>query len=124
MTSIERVAAEPATVLAGQPVGELEGAVCSACQRTVRMREGDRVRCYAYRAADVGTWSVAELRCLDCHEHGRHLKAPTLGLAEIVADARLAIRADVARQRTQLVLVGVDVLATSATAEGTAEAVE
>lgn len=122
MTSIDRVECEAATVIRGQPVGELDGVVCSSCRRTVRMREGDRVRCYAYRPADVGTWSIAELRCLACHEHGRQLECPTLGLSEIVADARLTVRADVANQRTRLVLADVDVLATSPPEQGTAEA--
>lgn len=106
------VAAAPDTVLEGWVVGGLDTVSCSNCRRSIRTVVGSTVQVYAYRTAG-DSWSLAELRCVGCQDDLQQLDAPTLGLEEILATARLAVQMDSAMQTSMLILADVDVVAIS-----------
>lgn len=109
MTDNVRVEVSPEIVLEGRSVGNSTNIMCSSCHRGDRLREGRVARVYAHRRADKTDWSIAEFRCADCRDGGRDLTHPTLGVEEVIADARLCRQMDVSTQQSQLVLSDIDV---------------
>ena len=91
--------------LTGWSVGIGETALCQRCK--TELGEGCTVTVYAYRHAGEQLVSVARLYCQEC---GRHtIEHPTCGCSEWLAEARLALTADVAHQSHNLTLCNVGI---------------
>lgn len=92
--------------LTGWSVGVGETALCQRCKTT--LREGSAITVYAYRRAGEQLVSVARLYCSECNR--RSIEHPTCGCSEWLAEARLALTADVAHQSHDLTLCNVEIL--------------
>ena len=100
--------------IAGWSVGIGETALCQRCK--AQLGEGDKVTLYAYRRVDEQLVSVARLYCRKCGR--RTIEHPTCGCHEWLAEARLALTADVAHQSHALTLWGVEILDERGPSEG------
>ena len=93
-------------IITGWSVGVGETALCAYCKST--LREGDAVTVYAYRPAEETVLSVARLYCAKCDR--RTIGHPTCGCFEWLAEAYLALTADVTQQTHALTLAGVEII--------------
>ena len=96
-------------IVSGWNVGIGETALCTYCKSI--LREGDAVTAYAYRPAEEAVLSVARLYCAECER--RTIEHPTCGCFEWLADAYLALTADVTQQAHSLTLAGVEIIDTN-----------
>ena len=93
-------------ILTGWSVGVGETALCQRCKTT--LGEGSAITVYAYRCAGEQLVSVPRLYCRDCDR--RSIEHPTCGCSEWLAEARLALTADVSQQSHTLTLCNVEIL--------------
>ncbi|HET7325464.1 MAG TPA: hypothetical protein VFJ06_14145 [Halococcus sp.] len=105
--SIHADAAEQ--TITGWSVGVGDTALCTYCKSD--LGEGDDVTAYAYRRAGEQVVNVARLYCDDCDRD--RIEHPSCGCYEWLAEARLALTSDVARQSHGLTLIDVSVIAES-----------
>ncbi|WP_049997572.1 hypothetical protein [Halococcus sediminicola] len=92
--------------LTGWSVGTGETALCQQCKTA--LGEGSTVTVYAYRRAGEQPVSVTRLYCRGCDR--RTVEHATCGYYEWLAEARLALTADVAHQSHYLTLCGIGIL--------------
>lgn len=95
-------------IISGWNVGIDGTALCTYCKST--LGEGDAVTAYAYRPAEEVVLSVARLYCAECDR--RTIEHPTCGCFEWLAEAYLALTADVTKQAHSLTLSGVEIIDT------------
>ena len=93
-------------IITGCNVGIGETALCTYCKST--LREGDAVTVYAYRLAEEAVLSIARLYCAECDR--RTIEHPTCGCFEWLAEANLALTADVTQQTHSLTLAGIEII--------------
>ena len=87
-------------VFEGLPVGVGEEALCAGCHEPIR--DGDCVEAYIYSVPGRPKWDMARVFCMACRPG--EVASPTLGAAEFVAHARLAVVSDAATQSVHLAL--------------------
>ena len=103
-----------AQTITGWSVGVGDTAICTYCKAD--LGEGDAVTAYAYRRAGEQVINVARLYCAACDRD--HIEHPSCGCYEWLAEARLALTSDVARQSHGLTLAGVSIIAESGPEDG------
>lgn len=108
------IQADAAQTITGWSVGVGDTALCTYCKGD--LDEGDDVTTYIYRRAGEQVVNVARLYCADCDRD--RIEHPSRGCHEWLADARLALTADVAYQSHRLTLVDVEIVAESGPEDG------
>ncbi len=102
--------------LLGLQVGQQQSCDwCCECGR--ELHSGTQVTAYAYKPADEPRWEVLRVYCQACTH--TEIETPTLGTAEVLVSACLALTQLAARQTTRLVLSDVELHTHSALTDGT-----
>ena len=101
-------------VITGWSVGVGDTALCTYCKS--ELSEGDNVTVYGYRCAGEQLVSVVRLYCAECDR--RAIDHPACGFFEWLAEAHLALTADVLYQSHSLTLAGVEIIDESGPKEG------
>lgn len=113
--SMSEIVAPPKQVLTGIRVHDIDCTVsCIVCSEVLAV--GDRVTVYVHRPVEDAWWTVVRSYCPDCGP--KTITTPTLGVAELLARARLYLENSVTQGSKQLCLRHVEVIAMSPPREG------
>lgn len=111
----KQVVTTPRQALTGLQVGLANLEVhCTSCGQT--RHDGEQLWVYAYRAADDPEWLLTRCYCLGCAPD--RIETPTLGMSEVLVEARLDVVSLSSEQRHRLCLREIEVLACSSLTEG------